>query len=223
MRTSAVLAMLAVLLLGALPASAVEIRGQYLEARTCDVYTGPCFANAEMALAGKEAVIAWKVDEGSWNGTNLAGLGAVLVVKAEGTLGDDGVFPMNAGQMESVILIDESATDEQQVALVDFVKETAAAYTGNVKKIERTEITLENDHATVEGILKAGDLAEIRTRKLNDFDCVCSNEEIFFQPLTDVHYATPAYSLKQSFTGEGLDSRWTYQNTRSSFLAIFRK
>ncbi len=223
MRTSAFLTTTALLLGSALSAQAVEIRGQYLEARTCDVYTGPCFANGEIGLAGREAVAAWKVEEGSWKGVSLAGLGAVLVIRADDTIGEDGVFPMNAAQMDSVILIDEQATPEQQVALVDFVKDAAGKYTHNVKKVERSPISLENDHSTMEGVLKAGNLAEIRTRKLNDFDCVCSNEQVFYQPLTDVHYATPAYSVTQSFTGDGLDSRWTSHNSRSAFLAIFRK
>jgi hypothetical protein len=48
--------------------AAAEISGEYLEARTCDVYTGPCFANGEVGIAGKEAVMAWKVDEGKWAG-----------------------------------------------------------------------------------------------------------------------------------------------------------
>ena len=68
------------------------ITGEYLEARTCDVYTGPCFANAEMGLAGKEAVMAWKIEKGTWKDVSINGLGVALVVKAEGTLGSDGVF-----------------------------------------------------------------------------------------------------------------------------------
>ena len=47
---------LALLLATATPLLA-EISGDYLEVRTCDVYTGPCFGNAEMSLAGKEAVM----------------------------------------------------------------------------------------------------------------------------------------------------------------------
>src|SRR5438552_2412640 len=38
-------------------AAAAEISGEYLEARTCDVYTGPCFANGEVGIAGKLAKI----------------------------------------------------------------------------------------------------------------------------------------------------------------------
>jgi hypothetical protein len=55
-------------------ASAAQISGEYIEARTCDVYTGPCFANGEMGLSGREAVMAWRVEEGTWNGVELGGL-----------------------------------------------------------------------------------------------------------------------------------------------------
>ena len=75
-------------------AHAAQITGEYLEARTCNVYTGPCFANAELSLTGKEALMAWKVDKGTWNNVNLDGLGAALILHAEGTLGYDGTFPM---------------------------------------------------------------------------------------------------------------------------------
>ena len=54
-------------------AQGADISGEYLEARSCDIYTGPCFANGEIGITGKEAVMAWKVDEGSWAGQDLAG------------------------------------------------------------------------------------------------------------------------------------------------------
>src|SRR5262249_14757266 len=66
--------------------SADEITGQYVEARTCDVYTGPCFANADTGLAGRHAVLAWKIDKGTVDGTKLDGLGIVAVVAARDTL-----------------------------------------------------------------------------------------------------------------------------------------
>ena len=64
------------------------ISGDYLEVRSCDVYTGPCFANAEMNLTGKEGMMFWAVREGNWNGTSLKGLGVMVVVRTDATLGD---------------------------------------------------------------------------------------------------------------------------------------
>ena len=52
-------------------ASAAGIRGDYVEARTADVFTGPCFSNAEVFIYGNHAVLAWKVDEGAWKGVDL--------------------------------------------------------------------------------------------------------------------------------------------------------
>ena len=65
------MALALILTLIALPAAAIS--GDYLEARTSDVYTGPCFANGEVNLAGREAVVAWRVREGSWQGVAVDG------------------------------------------------------------------------------------------------------------------------------------------------------
>ena len=51
------------ILLAAPLASAGTIQGIYMETRTCQVYTGPCFANAEIGLAGKNAIMAWKIQQ----------------------------------------------------------------------------------------------------------------------------------------------------------------
>ena len=51
-----------------------QISGDYVETRSADVYTGVCFANGEVNLVGDEAIMAWHVSQGSWQGENLAGL-----------------------------------------------------------------------------------------------------------------------------------------------------
>src|SRR5437660_7615467 len=65
-----------------------DISGSYLEVRSCDVYTGPCFANAEMGITGKEGILVWAVSEGSWQGVALNGLNVIAVVQTDATLGD---------------------------------------------------------------------------------------------------------------------------------------
>ena len=67
------------------PAHAQLIRGEYVETRSADVYTGQCFANGEMGLAGDQAILAWHVSSGSWLGEKLTGLKIVAAVKASGT------------------------------------------------------------------------------------------------------------------------------------------
>ncbi|MDP7276207.1 MAG: DUF1326 domain-containing protein [Planctomycetaceae bacterium] len=202
---------------------AAKITGEYVEARTCSVYTGPCFANAEMGLAGKEALMAWKIDKGEWKGINLDGIGAAVIVTAESTIGYDGVFPLAAGKMKSVILVDSKASSEQFAAMVEFVKDTAKTYTKHVVRVERAPIQLKNNHLKKQAIFSAGKIAEIKTRALTLADCVCTNEVVYYQPLVKVENFSPAFSLKMSFQGKGLGRRFTNFSTRSAFLATFRR
>jgi hypothetical protein len=51
-----------------------QLRGDYIEARTADVYTGPCFANSEVDLVGNLAVLGWRVQKGEFEGVRLDGL-----------------------------------------------------------------------------------------------------------------------------------------------------
>jgi len=51
-----------------------QVRGDYIETRSADVYTGQCFANGEVNLVGDEAILAWHVQSGSWDGVPLDGL-----------------------------------------------------------------------------------------------------------------------------------------------------
>ena len=66
---------------------AAELRGIYLESRTCQVYTGPCFANGEMGQSGKNAILAWNIAAGAYHGVDLAGLSVVAVIGSSETLG----------------------------------------------------------------------------------------------------------------------------------------
>ncbi|MCH8829457.1 MAG: DUF1326 domain-containing protein [Planctomycetes bacterium] len=223
MRIRCLTTLFAALMLTVSTASAAKISGEYLEARTCDVYTGPCFANAEMDLAGKEALMAWRIDKGSWNNVSLDGLTAALVVNSEWTLGYDGVFPMRPGKIKSVILIDKNANPEQRKALVAFVKDSAKKLTGTVKKIKYVSMSLTNNHLDGKGVFTAGKIARIETRAIKESDCVCSNEIVYYLPLTKVKNFRPAYLKTMSYQGDGLNNRWTHKHIRSAFLATFRR
>jgi len=204
-------------------ASAAQISGEYIEARTCDVYTGPCFANGDLGLTGREAVMAWKVDEGKWAGQDLTNLGVALVIRATDTLGIGGSFYVNPDPIQSVILVDEKANAEQKAALVAFVKESAPNLTKHIVKIESAPISLTNDHLSGKGIFSAGKFAKIETRKLQGGDCICTNEVVFYPPLVKVENSHAAYTLNMTFDGKGLNSTWTTVNRRSAFLGTFSK
>jgi hypothetical protein len=223
MRIRPLLAGCALLLAAGPLFAAGQIEGEYLEARSCDVYTGPCFANAETDLAGKEAVMAWRVESGGWNDVDLSGLSVAVVANSERTMGDTGVFKMKAGHIRSVILIDDKATQEQQEALVAFAKHSADDFTKDIAEVKLVPMSLENDHLSGKAQFRAGELAKIETRGLKKGDCVCTNEIVHYQPLTKIENASPAYARTVSYTGDGLDAKFVTNGKRSAFLGTFRK
>ncbi|HTS28921.1 MAG TPA: DUF1326 domain-containing protein [Bryobacteraceae bacterium] len=198
------------------------VYGNYIEARTADVYTGACFANGEAEQVGREAVFGWKIASGDWHGVNLAGLSVVGVVRAEHTLGlaSEPVNPAKA-----VLIVDSRANAEQRLALQSFARHMGGDLLKDVAKVDYVPIDLTIADGNIHGgtaKLTAGSLASIQTRALNSGDHVCGNEEVWYPPLTSVEHAMPAYALDNSFTGDGLGEKWHNRMRRSGFLGTFQ-
>src|SRR5262245_18743690 len=87
-------------------AATSTVEGAYLEVRTCDVSTGPCFANGEANSAGKEATLASDIERGAYGGVDLAGLEVVAFVRNGETLGAPG---RPSSPLETAIFVDETA------------------------------------------------------------------------------------------------------------------
>jgi len=64
------------------------VTGQYLEDRSSRVYGCPCEWSSEYASYGRDAVLAWKIESGEYEGENLAGLRLAAVLAGEMTLSD---------------------------------------------------------------------------------------------------------------------------------------
>ena len=211
-----------ILTAAALTASANQpsISGDYLEVRTCDVYTGPCFANAEMNLTGKEAILVWSVREGAWNSTRIDGLKVIAVVRTDDTLGDLRYQPRSG---DAVLIVDAKADAKQREALADLAKSMAGKLIRSVAAIKTSDIDASISTCTKAGCanVKAANLVEISTRCFSDQDHVCGNEETFYPPLTKISDPLPAFTEVASYKGTGLNVTWQSSGTRSAFLGAF--
>jgi len=185
------------------------------------VYTGPCFANAEVGLTGDLAVMGWKIDKGEWQGVNLDGLSVMGVVHASGTLGDvnESVYPVKA-----VLIVDERANAEQRLALRSFAQRMGGDLLADVVHVEYQPISFalaDNSIHSMKAEMKAGNLAKVSTRPLEGHDQICHNEEVWYQPLTPVDHAMPAYTTANSYNGTGLGTTFSSPFKRSAFVASF--
>lgn len=202
-------------------AAAVEISGDYIESRTCDIYTGPCFANSESTLTGKTAVMAWKIDQGQHQGVDLKGLKVVMAIKASNTLAIGGGMKIDPGAARAVILVDAKANTEQRAALESFARERSGRYGTDVVRVDAVPIEMQVDHVDMVAQLTAGREVKLATRKLAKIDQCCTNEVIYYPPLAKVENYEAAYALDAGFLGRGLGVRWENPGTRSAFLATF--
>ena len=221
MRKTLGVALGAILLLGISAAlSAAAVSGDYVEVRSADVYTGPCFANSQVDLQGKQAILAWKVRQGSWQGADLTGLSVVAVVKAKATLGDPYHNPYPA---DAVLIVDGRANAAQREALEALARSEAGKLVGHVVRVETAPIELNvaegGHHGSVS--LQAGRLVQVRTRSLCAADDICGNEVVYYPPLVKTAHAMPAYTLQDAYHGPGLGVVWSRADTRSAFVGSF--
>jgi hypothetical protein len=219
------------------------VLGEYVEARTCDVWTGPCFANGEINLRGDTAILGWSVTKGTWNSADLSGLSVVAVLDAEGTLTTGA-----QGKVRSVVYVDERASEEQGKALLSLAVDLAPTYLKDIVRVEKRkisyrrddqEVTLEVSAARPDGFLIAAETAQeptadaagksaievkIKTAPLaSHCDSICGNEEAFYPTLASVAHIECAKTIENYYGGTALGLRWSDPNKRSAVLGQFTR
>ena len=200
-------------------AAAQQIRGDYIETRSADVYTGQCFANGEVNLVGNQAILAWRIQSGSWNNVALDGLTVAAAVRAKGTLGDPYENPYPA---EAVMIVDDHATAPQRAALLAFAQHMGGELLKNVSKVVPAPMELAiNTKNHGSAMLRAGTFAVVQTRGIDSSDHLCGNEVTFYPPLTPVAHSMPAVALTDAYHGPGLGVDWESHGKRSAFVGTF--
>ncbi len=199
---------------------AQQVRGDYIESRSTDVYVAQCFANGEVGLTGNDALLAWHIEQGTWNGVKLDGLTVAAAVRARATLGDPYGDPYPA---QAVLMVDSAANSQQRAALIALAQHNGGRLLENAVRVEYVPVMLDAPADPHQGsaILRAGKLATIITRPLNHHDHICGNETNFYPPLTDVTGAVSAVATTDEFHGNGLGTDWTSHGRRSVYIARF--
>jgi hypothetical protein len=203
-------------LLAVSPARAA-VTGNYVEVRNADVWTGPCFANAEGNLTGKNAALVWNIAEGTYDGVRLDGLTIVAVVQASDTLAFE-----QTGPAAAVLIVDDRATEMQKLALVRLAQRQGGELLKNVVRVESARINVDICGCKGEGCaeIDAGPV-RIKTRCLNTgHDKACGNETAYYPPLVAGVRCVPAVA-DHRYTGAGLGMTWSENERRGAYVGTF--
>src|ERR1044072_5117173 len=131
------------------------VTGSYVEARTAEVFTGGCIMNSEAETVGKQAVLAWKVDRGTFNGIAIDGLSVVAALSGDRNLG---MTEMGGEKpaVRSALFVDQRANPAQQLALVAMANELSKGLVGTIVQVTPTAIQFTDRGGEVQVLGGAG-------------------------------------------------------------------
>jgi hypothetical protein len=192
------------------------VTGSYVEARTAEVFTGGCIMNSEAETMGKQAVLAWKVDRGSFNGISLDGLSVVAAIAGDRNLG---MQEMGGDKptVKSTMYVDARANAAQQLALVAMANELSHGIVGTIVQVTPAPIQFTDHGSEIE--VSAGQVT-LDVNKHLTHDPTCGAQQ-WFHPLAQLDDATMGVAAQHLFIGSALGTKWSDPNKRSAFFGTF--
>ena len=199
-----------------LSAGPATLHGTYVEARTSEVFAGACIINGEAATTGREAILAWKIDNGAFNGVPLGGLSVVAAVSGDANLSVHEIGG-EVATTRTALFVDARATDAQRKALVTLVKTLAGRVVSTIAEVTPAPIEFVAGNEDIRVTAQAFKLA---VRKEMSHDVSCGNKK-WFEPLSTVHHADLGITVENAFSGTSLGTRWSDPDKRSGFFGTF--
>ena len=190
----------------------VSFRGDYVEVRTASVFAGACHYNGEVITTGRDALMAWNVTNGKWQGVDLAGVRVMAIVNADANLDED-----NAAR-RSEIVIDSQASRTQALAIVNALKEKYAASLGNVVSVRSAPISFERNGRAY--AVMTNDAAINVEAMPNDLCCKMPNL-VWYTPLIGLENRKVGYTSKALYSGKTIGEPWARSGENSAFYGSF--
>ncbi|MDE3153612.1 MAG: DUF1326 domain-containing protein [Acidobacteriota bacterium] len=215
-RTLALAAAIGLLASPVLAGTRGTVRGEYVEARTAEVFTGGCIMSSEAGTAGRHALVAWHVTDGRWDGVSLNGLTVMAALAGNVNLGIHEVGGETA-RVESVIFVDARATGAQRAALVSMAKHLSKGLLDRVVKVEAAPVSFTQADGRITVTAREATLV-VGEHLVHDPSCGAMQ---WFHPLVPVQQATLGMTHENRFTGTEFGCKWSSPNVRSSFFGTF--
>lgn len=193
-------------------AESVSLRGDYVEVRTASVFAGACHYNGEVVTTGRDALMAWNVTSGKWQGVDLTGVRVLAIVSADANLGE-----ANAPR-QSEIIIDAGASRTQALAMTNALQEKYAASLGKIVEVRTAPIAFERNGRTYAVVTNE---AAINVEAMpNDLCCKMPNL-VWYAPLVGLENRKVGYTSKALYSGKVVSEPWSRSGENSAFYGAF--
>ncbi len=211
----------AAILIGTSPAVAGNdptITGEYVEARTAEVFAGGCVMNSEAETMGRQAVMAWRITSGSYRGVALDGLTVVAAVAGDRNLGMRELGGEEPTAVRAIITVDLRATPAQREALVALARDLSGGLITDVVRVDTAPIRFATTRHYIE--VSASDTVQLTVNKEMTHDPSCGAMQ-WFTPFTAITPAAMGVADVHAFSGAGLGTKWSAPGKRSAFWGNF--
>lgn len=193
--------------------TAAHLTGDYVEARSCNVYIGACHANGEIVTVGREALMAWQVKQGRAQGETLNGFNAVAVV-----VGSDNLAQEKA-ERRSILYVDARANAAQQKALADTLSAQYSKALGEVVAVKTAPISFRRQG--LEYTVRIPETAYLKTNRFACNHCVMPHS-IWYEPFVGLKNSLVAKAGLNEYKGAPeLAAQWRRTEENSSFVGEF--
>jgi hypothetical protein len=197
--------------------AAGPVTGEYVEARTAEVFAGGCIMSSEAETIGRQAVLAWSIDQGTYGGQRLDGLRVVAAVSGDRNLGIREIGGEAPSYVRAAVYVDERADRWQREALVRLAQELSRGLITEVVSVSAVPIAFDSTRDRVQ--VRAGEAALTVSRTV-EHGPACGAMK-WFSPFSVVQESNLGYTLEHAFTGRALNTRWSAPNRRSAFVGTF--
>lgn len=197
-------------------AAGPSVSGTYVEARTAEVFAGGCVMNGEAGTTGREALLAWKVSRGSFNGVALDGLSVVAAVTGDTNLGIREIGG-DVATTRTALFVDQRATPAQRTALVSMAKRLSNGVVDAVVEVTPVAIQFADEGANIR---VATSTVRLTVSKEMSHDPTCGGKQ-WFHPLSAVNDAMMGTTAENAFSGTSLGTKWSDPDKHSSFFGTF--
>ena len=189
------------------------VRGLYVEARTASVFAGACHYNGELTTAGREAVLAWSVKQGSWGGVDLKGVRAVAVVGSEANLVD------SAAARRSELIVDSNASAAQAKAMARAVESAYGAVLGRVVEVRRAPVGFDADGKSFK--VSAAGAVVLDVEAMPDDLCCRMPHLVWYAPLVAVEGRKVGHTRAATYAGGAAGEAWQRTGENGAFYGTF--
>lgn len=190
----------------------ISLRGDYVEVRTASVFAGACHYNGEVVTTGRDAMMAWNVTSGKWQGVDLTGVRAMAIVTADANLSDD------QAARSAEVIIDSEASPAQSSAMLNALKQKYAGTLGNVVTVRNTAISF--NHTGRSYLVKADDATIDVEAMPNDLCCKMPNL-VWYSPLVNLDNRKVGYTIRAGYSGKAISTPWSRSGENSAFYGSF--